>query len=414
MRNEVIWKINLILFFMILSISFVTEVDPHLFIAFVGLFVVVAIRKEIRVDLGDLFLFLGMFIWWYTMSFGEIYGDAPGYDIHDAIVLAVGLTAVYQLGKSIVFITSGPPENAAVKALFYVAGFMLVKGLLNFAVRPKGESIEWEDWNGVLRARTQHEIFFVITACLLVYFVVLLYYKKWSWGIAGIVISILCVLRGVSVRGRLSFGCCICTLLIVLAGITIEKRLYKRLIFKLMLLLVVVAVGFGVIAYNLDYYGIKTWYSGSIWGAEGGFFHNVRFQLMVETLKRLKDYPFGNNEDMIILPNGAEHMYAHNSWLDVAKTGGIIPFVLIVAFTVTNIISLIRVWKISNNINKYAVFAGFIGFTLYLSVQPSIISSLLYWSVEVYMAGLLRGMYDGVAEPKGIRKRKSYRINLSL
>ncbi len=367
-----------------LSITLMIHIHTNVVVGVILYGLVLIKRRRICVDCGDFLLFFGTFTWRMFV----------GYGILDAIFYSVGLTIIYQLGKTIPEMGDSTPEKSAMNATLVVASFFYLKGLLNFSYLLRDKSaIVSENWpmiNGKIISRTQHEIFLTIMAALLGFFIISS--KRNRYCTLGMIASVSCIVLGIIVKGRMCFFSCLGALIVVLIGYSIEFRLYRRRIFKVLTGLIAILMITMTLGFIYDFFGFQTWYKNSFWSGSGGIISNTRFKLMYDSIKLLKDYPFGRCEVPLVEYSGQTTYYAHNSWLEIGRQGGIIPLILTAGFTVWNIIIMVMVWLKSKEYEKYAVIGAFTGLTLFMSFEPAVLSDLAYWSTELLLGGLIVGV----------------------
>ena len=54
----------------------------------------------------------------------------------------------------------------------------------------------------------------------------------------------------------------------------------------------------------------------------------------------------------------------------------------------------------SKDVNKYIVISAFIGITFLNMVEPAITTNVNFWALEVYLAGMVRALYNEACLPK--------------
>lgn len=99
---------------------------------------------------------------------------------------------------------------------------------------------------------------------------------------------------------------------------------------------------------------------------EFSFSEDPRFLVYGKVLKQMFKYPFGGYKMDIGLN------YAHNLWLDVLYSTGIIPFFLLATFTFLCIKNIVYILK-KGNINKlfiFLIFSIYVGYLLNFMVEP--------------------------------------------
>lgn len=359
---------------------------------------------KIRLDIGDAFIFTGMllFMWMYRGWFTE------------GLAYAFMCLSVYQAGKCIAG-RGESPNDGVVRAMYMtvmMACAFLARGLLNYDYIVKwkrGLKVFWfririeHDIYDDTIVRTEQAFYLVLMSCLLICFAFILVKKSVAVGLAGIVLASLSVWLDVYKKGRMVACCAIVTIGVVLIAAGIEKKLYKRRWIQITgaVALIAVIAFIGAIALNL--FGLHDMYEKSFWVRDGGILGNVRFRIMKNALTEMVRHPLtGSDEALFFTEKEQISSMAHNSWLDVGMQSGIVPFLLTVAFTVTNVISLFNIWRKSEDIYKYVLIAGFIGLTLYNMFEPAILNYFLFWIAEVFVGGLANGAWGSMSDRKEI------------
>ena len=354
-------------------------------------FVIVALRyRKIRVDYSDALIFFGMFTYQYVQD-----------GLRSGLFYGAAMFAVYQLGKCAITKTGGRDEYGSFPVVI-PAVVLFVIGLLNYTYvfrnPPEHRIYEWPDWRGHSVLRTIHEYFLVLIAALLVWFIIYTILKS-KWGLIGIALSCTGIAISLFATGRMSTVVCICTMMLVGIGMFIEKGLFKKKWFLIIAAVFAAIIVAAYVCFLINVLGIRDLYEDSFLGRNGGILHNVRFELMYDGIIDIIAHPWGNNTEKLAYA-AHDYSFAHNTWIDMGRRGGLLPLILTVGFTFSNVINMIFCWVKSKNINKYALIAGFIGMTLLNMVEPVFLSSPWIWSLEVYLAGLICGVCDSISEPE--------------
>ncbi|MBR6160036.1 MAG: O-antigen ligase family protein, partial [Lachnospiraceae bacterium] len=322
-------------------------------------------QRKIRLDIGDVLIFFGMmlFMWQYR-------GWIP-----EGLAYGAMCMTVYQVGK---LIAGGVrPYNSVVPAgvneseesvtrimdlVIIMSIALFIRGLLNYRYVLKWRSkvqefslkfrLEKDLYDEPL-PRTMQAFYLVLVASLLIFFIYLLR-KSIAIGIMGIILSAAAIWLDIENKGRMVVCCAIVTLAVVLVAAGIEKKLYKRRWMQIAVAVALAGLVALIIAIWTDFYGLRDWYENSFWVRDGGIVGNVRFQIMKNALLEMKEHPFsGSNEALFVTSREAISSLAHNSWLDIGVNSGVIPFILTVGFTLTNIISIFYIWQNCPDGRKY-------------------------------------------------------------
>lgn len=386
------------------SMFYFRDIDVLFMVSLVILVVYTIYDRRICFDMGDVLLVLGAFSYYLSV----------GRDIDEAIYYACLYVVVYQLGKKIATVGgySSEQKTAWMSVLMGVA--MMIMGVLHYSVRPEGITEEWVGWGQTgLTPRTQFEVYLVIIAALLGYFILLIVRSKLIPGFIGIIMSLVCVYLGVSSAGRFAIGCCFCGTVTVLGLYFVETEMYKRICGKLVIVALLGIVVILPIVYTFDLFGYRTVFDDSFMAGSGGFFTNTRFSLMLQQIKLFRYYPLGNCDVRLVEYNGKTTDYAHNLWIDIGREGGVIPAVLFAAFSIINIISMIKVSFHSKDINKYATIAAFVGAMAYAGLE-CVVGMTVFRCSLILLGGLLKGISDDVCGIKETGETVTCNISFSL
>ncbi len=340
-------------------------------------------KRNIRFDIGDVLITAAMMSW-------KLFSGA---DILESIVMGIGFEAVYLAGKSLIRTDGDDCLLDTLRATVMLAAFTFIKALANYSyILCEHVTEVWPNWRGEVITRTHHEFYLTVIASLLAFFILGVVKYRNKPCAFGALLSMAAVFIAVYTEGRLAFFCSLCVSFILITGVVFEERLYRKRAFVACALVVAALVAVFGIAFSLNIAGLYDSYKNSMWSGSGGIIHNTRITLQKDTILMLKDYPLGQNTEMLTEYNGVKTPYAHNTWLDIGKDGGIIPLVLVMGFSIYNAICLFRIWRRSGvNFNKYALIAAFVGVSLYHMVEPGIKSDPMIWALEVFLGGMIVG-----------------------
>lgn len=126
----------------------------------------------------------------------------------------------------------------------------------------------------------------------------------------------------------------------------------------------------------------------------GGILHNVRFQAQIRVLQQLFVYPFGNTE----MDLGGLY-YAHNVWLDMAKATGVIPFFLLLIYTVISLVDMVK-FLLDTSVApglKYMSSGLYFALLLYYMVEPALDANIAYLIPWFYLHGIVNGYLKDTA-----------------
>lgn len=127
-----------------------------------------------------------------------------------------------------------------------------------------------------------------------------------------------------------------------------------------------------------------------------GILHNIRFQAQLNAIRQLFVYPFGGYQMDLC---GMEH--CHNVWLDIANASGLIPFSIIVVYTIltfVDAINLLRNPEIDVKL-KYIISGLYFSFTIYYMVEPALMANINFFVPWTYINGIIFG-YTSITKRK--------------
>lgn len=356
----------------------------HIWISIITLIASMLIFGKFRIHVVDFTLLLGVFFLWFFWQ----------KDVHATFMPLAMIGIEYFIGKTI----GKGVGQVNKKCLVWVALFMgmpfVVRALLNysyFLTHEYNYTTVWPYWEvpSVGVPRTQHEFFLIIPVTLLIFWIICI--RDYKILLIGMLESAICISLALYGRGRLAF----CSVIVVAIGVgslyffeNRERIDIISIIKKIMIVLI------GMITLWLDRGWVYKALNNLNWGRDGGIFRNVRFILWKNALKLMFQHPFGASEYKIEREvDQWLDCNAHNSWIDVGYCGGVIPFVLILTFTIFVFVCLYKLWKNVSGKEKYAIIAPFFGMTLYHMFEPAIIASPLFWCAEVFLGGIIVGWW---------------------
>lgn len=243
-------------------------------------------------------------------------------------------------------------------------------------------------WGGESFSATLQGTFIVMSTCS--YFAIILGAKKHTI-IKQTIIMAICVMFTLQIGTRTTIIISIVTNLIIILKYLIEER--KRLTSKIKLLVILtIAITIGYSLYALNFANIKTHINNSnlyqriiYMDTENSNSDHARAEAQLLGLKSIIEKPLGNNDKIGNLK------YAHNMWLDVGKEVGIIPFIILIMFSIYSIYQLHRYNKNKKTTinNKLYVTSIFIGMTLNMISEPIIQGVPLFFIMFVLILGLI-------------------------
>ncbi len=284
-------------------------------------------------------------------------------------------------------------EEKLLWLMFALTAGFCIHGVLNSYMYYAGYVIpgtrRWQDfWTGAIVPGTQHTAYFLPVLAL--FLPAVLYFKKRP-AVNGMLI-VLTAFFGyttLATKSRMSmmiFAMVFCAQVILF--VFLEKEQAKKLIFNrkfqaaCVLLLIAVVVG----AFAVKDSEVVTNFIENM-GKGGGILNNVRFEAQRLAVKQLFDFPMGGRHMDL------GRTYCHNTWLDMANAGGLIPFFAFAAYTAYTLYELIRLLLKKELLTETKLMlAGLYGaFFLYLSVEPALDASIHLVTPWIFTNGLIHG-----------------------
>ena len=91
---------------------------------------------------------------------------------------------------------------------------------------------------------------------------------------------------------------------------------------------------------------------------------------------------------------GYQELYCHNLWLDVSRSAGFFPFIILIYYSVIDIKHFLAILKDRNkNIVAFILLAYFVVFTLSSFMEPVIDGFVLYFYLYCMIGGCLNQYY---------------------
>ncbi len=291
----------------------------------------------------------------------------------------------------------------AVSVLFMtlILGFAL-HGILNACMYYGGYVVpgtrRWADfWTGEIVPGTQHTAYFL--PVLAVVFPAVVYfkndhYKKYNWlKILSVLIAVFFLYTSLATKSRMPI--LIFAIVCVVQGMlfcVLEKEKVKKIcrdqrFWAAVLLLCVAAV---ILIFLVKDSAVVVAFMENM-SKGGGILNNVRFQAQRKAISQLFVYPMGGRKMDL------GRTYCHNTWLDMANAGGLIPFFCFAAYTVYTVYELVRFIRQNRFCAelKIVVVGLYTAFFLYMSVEPLFDAPIRFLISWIFVNGLIHGMLHG-------------------
>jgi len=127
--------------------------------------------------------------------------------------------------------------------------------------------------------------------------------------------------------------------------------------------------------------------------------HDQRFGFWVQGIQVMLDYPFGGGYD-IVLSNFTK--LAHNTWIDMGKDLGVIPFIFFLLLSLVFIYNIIRILfdKKINIFIKHTVMIISITLFTILMIEPVFNSDKTFFTYIMFLLGVVITLNNSDKSPK--------------
>ena len=170
--------------------------------------------------------------------------------------------------------------------------------------------------------------------------------------------------------------------IIIMNMIDFAKKLnIKEFLFALALIVVFLWIGYGFLSDTVI--GKKMALVG---------LHDKRFSWWSGGIKAMLDYPFGGGHGVFLARN---MKMAHNTWIDIGKDFGVIPFFIFVVLTLYSFYILVHtiLAKKISPFFKHLIFLIAISFYAIMMIEPVFTSDKTFFAYIVFFFGLLNKIY---------------------
>lgn len=176
------------------------------------------------------------------------------------------------------------------------------------------------------------------------------------------------------------------TIVSTIAVILFTKKNVK---FSIKLIMATILLFFFKLLYSQNFMGVKNWWESSLiyYRLENGALANDNPRILAwkTAFNGLFEYPMGGRQSYIRVG------YAHNLWLDVARDTGIIPYLLIISFTIAVIITLVKFMRTDHPAYlKGLIVTSSISFFITFSIEPVIEGILDYFTFFCFFIGVIQ------------------------
>src|SRR5699024_3770554 len=161
----------------------------------------------------------------------------------------------------------------------------------------------------------------------------------------------------------------------------------KKIIIPIITLLGIILMW---VLFQSNIFGIKTWWSQtSVYNRfQSSGLESSRYDAWKEVIKNMFNYPLGGRKIDISIS------YAHNLWLDVVYDAGVLPFILLIAFTLIAAFSLVRFIRLDFPVFLKAllisIYVAF--FTIFMTEPILATKERFYFTVFCLIVGVTQGL----------------------
>lgn len=343
-------------------------------------------ERKLRVGISECLLGLGMFF--YTLI--------AGHGLGDMIVITV-LPVLFMLSGKYITVDIFSREKKECDLYYILGAFIIgyfIHGFLNSMIYfregfASGGRIWGDIWGEPLLATHQNIYVLPILALM---FPAFLYLKKYKVICVGVILGgVFFIYQSVDSLSRIPVMIWGILMLWELALFILLNRKNKNTVRERKKILVGLGILFGIgillILLNFDAIMNLTFIQRLRLGG-GGLVHNIRFRAQFNAVRQLFVYPFGGYQMDLC---GLKH--CHNVWLDIANASGLIPFILILAYTLItfkDIVVFLRNDGVGDRI-KYIVSGLYFSIILYFMVEPALMADVRFFIPWTYINGIVSG-----------------------
>ena len=314
----------------------------------------------IRSRFEFLFLFFSFLIYFFTL-FVQSRASFSAYHI---IRIFLGSTLAYIIG---IKVCRGKVQKVD-KLVYIIAISGLVHGLLNLiSTTTLSTSSRYVNnfWTGGITTATLQGTYFT---CSLAIAVVWLFDPDFRKKILGGIFAVIALINSFMTASRTAVYLFVILFIILYFYRAFKKGSTRGFLRVLMRTVLGIFFVFFVLyqAYNLNVFGIQTKFASTFLGIRISNISNEN------SLSRFETWRMGL-QDMISNPFGhVKTQYAHNMWLDFGVNGGVVPFLFLLAFSISSLINCYRFLK--NNAfdesTKTIILTVYIAYNLNFMVEP--------------------------------------------
>lgn len=380
--DKICWRVALFSIFLI-AIGFMGFGDKIVLLLLVlNCLIQFGMNRKSFIDIELILLFTGMLSYAVIGKFEVIW--ILKYTLMPALFYIFGVSVLISQNKT-------DREYRAKAIVIALSLGLLIESILNASRwAPELERYWPEFWSGKFLLATQH-IFFNLPV------IGLFFYGICRWKSNRLINSLL-VLGGVwclwfslitGSRSLIMIFAIVFTANIILYFYLNRHNKASRRSLRAIAICLLTAVLFAGVLYLFNIGGLYDFLHSHMWTREGGILHNVRFQAQLSALKQIFKYPLGGSQ-MDLAGLG----FAHNVWLDAANSSGLLPFVLLVSYTLMTFYQLIKLIRTVSTDHDviYLLVSSYLSLFLYYMIEPALNANIMYWAPWALICGLTKGI----------------------
>lgn len=283
-------------------------------------------------------------------------------------------------------------EKYITKYIFAIAIGLFIHGMLNYSINIGNVNRNTVDfWNNTMLSATLQGT--MLTMIMSLVFWVMVYNKKTYIKVLYLICYVLSLLYLTILATRTTIIISVIVFIIIyfMNGL-LNKKIAKNI---KILIIGCIFIIFSNVLYNNNFFNIKNIINNSnliqrMSHKEGlNESDQNRFEAQLLGIKYIVNNPFGSKSKIGNLN------YAHNLWIDVGKDVGIIPFILIIIYTINYFVSLFGITKDKNISTKYKIFLWsiYLGVNINFFVEPILQGIPFYFMIFVLINGIIDSQY---------------------
>lgn len=329
----------------------------------------------------------------YTLAlFGFFYFLIGEFSIQGILYYFVCPLLAYLAGWVIIDVRSDEIEITIRKVIIAILLGFAIHAFLNYSINIGHQRWELQDYfTGNIRGATGSGCINTLALSLMAYIIVI--EKKKLNKIIGLGCTVVSILYAFLLGTRTQFIILFAVSFVFLVSYLFEKYGLKSA--AILTAIVLILVGAAFYLYTNNIFGIKVYVDTSNLmaryqvGSGLQTADSYRTSSVLRGLDNLLNYPLGGLKAT---------SYYHNLWLDVGRVAGILPFVLMVAYTVminTHVIQIIKSKKIDGWM-RYLIMCVYLGIQINFFVEPVLEGLLDFFLIFTLINGMVECYYRRV------------------